>query len=80
MEFLQLFRTGELHSILLLVVFSVIITLPINLLIVKLKGFKRKPAIISSCIPILNLYVCIGYLLAAIFYQSKDGKSISEGK
>ncbi|MBQ4844262.1 MULTISPECIES: hypothetical protein [unclassified Pseudoalteromonas] len=78
MEFLELFRTGELHPIFLVVVGSVIIALPFNLLIAKLKGFRKKPAIISSCIPILNMYVCVGYLLAAIFYQRRDKKSLSE--
>ncbi|MBQ4861343.1 hypothetical protein J8L98_06530 [Pseudoalteromonas sp. MMG013] len=78
MEFLELFRTGELPPILLGGIVSIIIALPFNLLIAKLKGFRKKPAIISSCIPILNMYVCVGYLLAAIFYQRRDKKSLSE--
>ncbi|CAM4063712.1 hypothetical protein [Pseudoalteromonas byunsanensis] len=65
----QMAREGEISVLVLVSIVGPIIVIPIQLLIAKLKGFRLMPAVISGCIPILNQFTMLGYILMAIFYK-----------
>ncbi|CAM4063703.1 hypothetical protein [Pseudoalteromonas byunsanensis] len=71
-------RDGSISPLLFWSIISVIIALPIQLLIAKLKGFRLMPALISGCIPILNLHIMLGYILMAVFYRKPREKELEE--
>ncbi|MBD1582426.1 hypothetical protein [Pseudoalteromonas sp. S16_S37] len=75
MNIFEMARNGEISVLLLVAILSVIISLPIQLFIAKLKGFRLAPALISGCIPILNLHTMLGYILMAIFYRKSQKES-----
>ena len=73
---LTMAREGEISVLAFLAIVSLLICPPIQVLIAKLKGFRLMPALLSGCVPILNLHTMLGYILMAIFYK-KPEKSAS---
>lgn len=70
-DILEMLRSGEIHPIYAAALFTILVSILVNLTVSKIKGYKLWYAVIAALPPYLNVWLSLGYILMAIFKKKQ---------
>ncbi|CAM4203819.1 hypothetical protein [Pseudoalteromonas ostreae] len=71
-DILAMLRSGEIHPMHAVAVFTILVSMSINVIVSKVKGYKVRYAIAAALPPYLNIWFSVGYILMAIFKKKQS--------